>query len=209
MNHYFIGFLLKSEDSRKLMGAQNYLTSQLHKKNASILGKVTNFHTKFAYLGYLDNQTELLIRDKLNNVFEAIANKFKPLEGEMTEINLTKGIKTNKSIAIFYENKDLENIIIPYLRSYIDKMLDKPSEKVEPHISILRVDARDTGKILEKDPKSQKNILEQTFLPKENKFIIDSIQFLRGKPKITRTGAPSKYDEMDIEIINQYQLRGN
>ncbi len=208
MNHYFIGYLLKPDDSKKLIGGQNFITRTLNQKDVQVLGKVTDFHTKFSYLGYLDKATELLIKDKLSNVFEAISSKFGPLEGEMTRYGLTKGIKTKKSVAIYFKNADLENIIVPYIRSYTDHMLTKIPEDFEPHISLLRVDVKDTSKILEKDPRTGQDILEKTYLPKDNKFVIDSIQFLRGKPKIARTGAPSKYDEMDIEIIDQYKLRG-
>lgn len=205
MNHYFIGFLLKNEDARKISSTQTYLSNLLNRMDVDIIGKVLNFNTKFAYLGYLDHNSELIFKDKLNNIFEALSSKIKPNKSTYISYGIT-GSKTKKSISAIYKNEILEDVIVPYIRSYTDEMTQRTTiDDFIPHVAILRFNADDMGKIVKKD-KNGKTLLDKIFLPKPDYFEIDSIQLLRGKTVITRQGAPSKYDDMNIEVIAQYKL---
>lgn len=202
MNHYFIGKLLNPEDARKLVGKQKYLSKQIN-----VTGKVFNFNTKFAYLGYLDQSTELQLKDKLFNIFEAITAQYGPQKAKYTKYSVTGLKTTKKSVSVLYENKNITDIIVPYIRSYTDEITDGPSDFLA-HVALLRFDASDVGQIMKKNEK-ELTILNKTFMPEPNTFNIDSIDILRGVPKVRRSGAPSRYDDMDIEVVDKFVLRGN
>jgi hypothetical protein len=202
MNHYFIGKLLNPEDSKKLLKSQNYIS-----KNVPITNKIYNFNTKFAYLGYMDEQTMLELQNKISNVLEAISDNFGPQNCTYTRYGITGLKTTKKSIAALYDSNNLSNIIVPYLRSYIDKITGDNSD-FYPHISLLRIDANNVNKVLLED-ESGKNILQKTFLPDPNSFLIDSIDIMKGELMTKRTGLPSRYDDMNIKKISSYKLRGN
>ena len=63
MNHYFIGKVLNANDAKRLKGAQSYLSHSV-----PVVGKIFNFNTKFAYLGYMDEATILELQNKISNV---------------------------------------------------------------------------------------------------------------------------------------------
>lgn len=211
--HYFIGKMINNEESHQLNGSQNYLLKQMNNLGVAPSGKiqVKQFHTKFAYLGYTNKETELEVKDKLNNVFEALRNKFAPVQATYTGYNIT-GIKTKKSISLMYTCDLVSEIIVPYIRSYTEDMRYYPEEKNEPsfnpHVALIRFDAKDQNTLLKPDD-SGKNLLQKVFLPKDPHFMIDSIDLLCGKPRITRPGTPSKYDDMDIEVVHRYTFIGN
>lgn len=201
MNHYFIGKLLNPDDAKKLYGKQSFLS-----RNIPTTGKIFNFNTKFGYLGYMDEGTMLSLQDKLNNIFEALSNEFGPQKCKYIEYGITGLKTTKKSVSILYENDNIENIIVPYIRSYIDKITGETSY-FYPHVALVRFDVRDQSEILKEDEKG-KNILGRTFLPDPPEFLIDSVDILMGQTKIKRTGAPSKYDDMEMKVIHKYNLTG-
>ena len=195
MNYYFIGKLLNTNDGGKLNGPRGFLT-----RNIPSIGKVYNFNTKFAYLGYMNEATELVIKDKLNNMFEAIANKYAPQECQYTQYDITGPLKTKKAISILYENDNISNVIVPYIRSYTDAVFSYQQTEYVPHIAMLRFDPRESF---------NPSILQKTRLPTPNTFTIDSIDLLKGVPATTRAGPPSKYDDMYIKLVNRYPLTGS
>lgn len=199
MDHYFIGKLLNPEDSKKLIGKQSYITRNL---NVPITGKIINFNTKFTYLGYMDEQTMLKLQDKLNNVFEALTMKYKPQKCTYTGYGITGLRTTKKSIAALYNCPIVEQVIVPFIRSYTDDITGETAG-FYPHVSLLRIDARDQSEV------EKQSILNKTYLPDPNTFTIDSIDILKGTPKIRRSGPSSRYDDMEIKVINKYMLRGN
>ncbi len=202
MNHYFIGKMLNPEDSKKLNSSQSYISH-----NIPAVGKVFNFNTKFAYLGYMDEQTFLDLQNKISNVLEAITDKFGPQIGTYTGYGITGLKTTKKSVSVLYESDNLSKVIVPYLRSYIDEITGDTSD-FYPHVSLLRVEASDVKEVLKKDNQG-KDILEKVFLPKPNTFTVDSIDIMKGIPKIKRSGTPSRLDDMDIEFVNKYTLGGD
>lgn len=202
MNHYFIGKLLNPEDSKKLNSAQSYIA-----RSTPAVGKVFNFNTKFAYLGYMDEPTFLDLQNKISNVLEALTDKFGPQTCTYTGYGVTGLKTTKKSVSALYECDNLSKVIVPYLRSYIDEITGDTSD-FYPHVSLLRVEASDVKEVLKEDNQG-KNILQKTFLPKPNTFAVDSIDIMKGIPKIKRSGTPSRLDDMDIKFVNKYVLRGD
>jgi len=202
MNHYFIGKMLYPEDSKKLNSSQSFIA-----RGAPAVGKVFNFNTKFAYLGYMDQPTFLELQNKIGNVLEAISEKFGPQTCSYTNYGITGLKTTKKSVSILYECDNLSNVIVPYLRSYINEITGDTSD-FYPHVSLLRIEASDVKEVLKED-KDGKTVLQKTYLPKPNTFIVDSIDIMKGVPKIKRSGTPSRLDDMDIEFVNKYKLGGS
>jgi len=201
MNHYFIGKLLNPEDARKLIKSQGYIS-----RNIPTTGKVFNFNTKFAYLGYMDDQTFLALQNKLSNVLEALSDNIKPQTGKYTGYAITGLKTTKKSVAILYQNDIITNVLVPYLRSYVNKVTGDESDFL-PHVSLLRIDASDVNEVLKEDDKG-KNILQKTYLPDPKIFKIDSIDIMKGELLVKRTGQPSKTDDMNMRKVVSYPLRG-
>lgn len=202
MNHYFIGKVLIQNDAKKLNNAQSFLGRKI-----PTVGKIFNFNTKFAYLGYMNEQTMMELQSKISNVFETLTDTLGPQECTYTKYGITGLKTTKKSISILYENSKISDVIVPYLRSYTNQLTGDESD-FYPHISLLRIDANDVNEVMKEDDKG-KNILEKTFLPKPNTFTVDSIDIIKGTPIVKRMGQPSKYDDMDMKVINRYMLRGN
>lgn len=202
MNHYFIGKVLNQNDAKQLNGPQSFIA-----RNVPTVGKVFNFNTKFAYLGYMDENTILELQSKISNVLETLSDTFGPQSCTYTSFGITGLKTTKKSISILYKCDSVEKVIVPYLRSYINKFTGDESD-FYPHVSLLRIDANDVNEVLKEDD-SGKNILEKTFIPKQNTFDIDSIDIIKGTPIVKRMGQPSKYDDMDMKVINRYMLRGD
>jgi len=203
MNHYFIGKILNIPDSKKLNSGQTFISRNI---KVAPTGKIFKFNTKFAYLGYMDHQTFLELQNKISNVLEALSEKFGPQTCKYTKYDITGLKTTKKSISILYSCNNINNVIVPYLRSYINEITGDTSD-FKPHVSLLRVDASDIKEVLKED-NTGKNILEKVFLPKENTLLIDSIDIMRGIPKIKRSGTPSRLDDMDIEFVSKYSLNG-
>lgn len=203
MNHYFIGKMLNPEDSKKLNSSQSFIG----RSTVPIAGKVFNFNTKFAYLGYMDQPTFLELQNKIGNILEAVSEKFGPQTCTYTNYGITGLKTTKKSVSILYECDNLSKVIVPYLRSYINEITGDTSD-FYPHISLLRIEASDVKEVLKED-KDGKTILQKTYLPKPNTFTVNSIDIMKGVPKIKRSGTPSRLDDMDIEFVNKYELIGD
>ena len=55
-NHYFIGYMIRFDNELiKELNKANKVISKF--KNVKIKNEVHNYHTRFIYLGYLDNET--------------------------------------------------------------------------------------------------------------------------------------------------------
>ncbi len=201
MNHYFIGKLLNPEDTKKLIKNQSFIS-----RNIPTIGKVFNFNTKFAYLGYMDEPTMLELQNKISNVLETISDSFGPQTCTYTGYGITGLKTTKKSVSVLYDCDTFSKIIVPYLRSYIDQVTGDTSD-FYPHVSLLRIDAGDVNEVLKEDNKG-KNILQKTYLPDPKTFSIDSIDIMKGELIIKRSGQPSRYDDMNIKKINSFKLRG-
>lgn len=202
MNHYFIGKVLNTEDAKKLIKSQSFIS-----RNIPTVGKVFNFNTKFAYLGYMDDKTILDLQNKISNVLEAVTDNFGPQICTYTGYGITGLKTTKKSVSTLYKCDNISNTIVPYLRSYINEITEDTSD-FYPHVSLLRIDAGDVSEVLKEDNKG-KNILQKTYLPDPKTFKIDSIDIIKGIPLIKRVGTPSRYDDMELKVINKYALRGN
>ena len=200
MNHYFIGKFLNQDDQKKLFGKQTYLS-----KNLPITNKVENLNTKFAYLGYFDDLTMLELQDKLNNVMESITSYIDPINAIYKNYSITGLKTTKKNISILYDCPIITDIVVPYIRSYTNQFTEDTSD-FYPHISLLRFDAKNLTTILNKTDNKGNNILENTFLPEPNTFLLDSIDIMKGVPKFRRSGPSSRYDDMDITIIHRYNI---
>lgn len=202
MNHYFIGKLLNPEDANRLKGKQSYLSRQI-----PTTGKVFNFNTKFAYLGYMDEKTMLELQDKLNNVFETLTENITTQKCVYTKYDITGPKTTKKSISLLYQNPTIENVVVPYIRSFTDGITEmRDAEGYTPHVALVRFDARDIGEVMKKNVKDL-TVLNKTFMPEPREFTVDSIDIMRGELKVRRSGPPSPDDDMDLKVVHKYRLR--
>ena len=104
MNHYFIGKLLNPDDAKKLIKNQSYIS-----RNIPTVGKVFGFNTKFAYLGYMDDQTLLNLQNKISNILEATTDNFSPQTCTYSGYGITGLKTTKKSVAVLYDCDRMES----------------------------------------------------------------------------------------------------
>ena len=195
MHHYFIGKLLNPEDSKNLIGAQGYIERKTKSK------KVVELNAKFAYLGYMDDATFLELQDKISNITGVISEKFKAQECVYTGFGITGEKTTKKSVSIMYKNDVITQILVPYLRSFISTITNE-SNIFYPHISLARINTSDINQELE-------SFVETIRVPKTQSFTIDSLDIMKGIPKVIRSGPSSKLDDMDMELVQSYKLVGS
>ena len=196
MHHYFIGKLLNEDDSKNLSGAQSYIVKKTGSK------KITNLNAKFAYLGYMDEETFLQLQDKISNILGSISDNFAPHTCKYTGFDITGEKTTKKSISVLYENDVITKILVPYLRSYLSPITGE-SNVFFPHVSLARIDVQNINDEI-------RDIVSKVFIPKYNPtFKIDTIDIMKGIPKVVRSGPSSKLDEMDMVLVSSYKLVGS
>ena len=193
MHHYFIGKLLNQEDSKNLIGTQSYISRKINSK------KISNLNIKFAYLGYMDDETFLSLQDKISNIMSALSENVSASKSMYTGFGITGEKTTKKSVSIMYQNDIITKIVVPYLRSYLSPITGESMDYF-PHISLTRIDVNNITADIEE-------FLTTVRIPQNNTFTIDTIDILKGIPKIVRPGPSSKLDDMDMEVRASYALK--
>lgn len=205
-NHYFIGYRIRFDNNliNSLNKSKKYIQSLQDVKAKDL---VHNYHTRFLYLGYLDNETSnTLIHDKLDPVLQLLVNKLSKYSSNMIcnidpEIKIFGHKSTYKKIGIFYKNEMIETKIVPALREIMKDIYGEYKFTYNPHINIMSI--YPLNKVKTELLKS-KLIHSDISLPKS--FSIDSIDILKSSTIQTRTGKASKNDESKIETILTYKL---
>ena len=188
--HYFIGAKLDNNISNNLEKIKQSVPQHL------IHHEQRTFHTRFVYLGYLSDEHAEQFVQFLNPAFIALAKRFKSLKGNFGNYN-SQQKSGYKKISINYESDIISNIVVPYLRSYVNKILHyENNNNYSPHVNLFT--AKD---------KFDASRMHNNMIP--NHFNINSIDILAGTPVNRRSGTPSKNDTMNMEIYRSIPFVGN
>jgi hypothetical protein len=205
-NHYFIGHMIRFEPSLiKSFDKSKRFIENL--KDVRVKDATNNYHTRFIYLGYLDDKTaNELIDNKLDIILQTVVNKIDS-KTYNTTCNIEGGINiyghksTYKKVAIYYKNDLIEKKIVPLLRKITEDLYGKYKYKYNPHINLMSVYPLTATKL---DVVKSKLYSSDIELPKT--FTIDSIDILKSSTVELRKGRSSKNDESNVETIYTYKF---
>lgn len=219
-HHYFIGKRLKKSDAMKIRDVQQ----DIQNKNEFIepQEKINNIYSPFLYLGYfnenIENKLKLLILPELF----AIAEKFGPMRCPLNNYSLTGQSRKYKYIGLTYKspNNYLEDIIIPYMKSYMDKYTDSDLvyENI-PMIPLYRLNNKKIQEFTEINPSTKSNgktVFTDIKFPAvgydsklKSKYIdIDSLDLLRATPITVKKGKKSFNEALHIDSVLSIPLAG-
>ena len=201
-SHYFIGTKLDDLSSKNLRSLQKWLKRVF--KSPKTKYDYT-FHSRFIYLGYLTDSTASKFIHYLNPYLQAISSSISNLCVKYTRVVVcSKKNSDYLDIAVEYENDILEKTVIPYLNDAVRPILrDFLNNNFIPVINLLSIPKKKFNY------KYVKERLSTARLPKTNTFFINKIDVLKGTLKEIRVGQPSQYDEMLLDVSNNYPLQGN
>jgi len=220
-HHYFIGKRLKKSDAMKIRDVQQ----DIQNKNEFLepQDKINNIYSPYIYLGYFNERIEGKLKQLILPELYAIAEKFGPLRCSLRGYSLTGQSRNYKYVGLTYETPHnyLEEIIIPYLKSYLDDYtgINLTYENI-PMVPLYRLRRKKIDQFLKNNPHSTNNKGKVAFsnyrLPSigYNKksgskfFDIDSIDLLRATPVTVRKGKSSLNEQLHIDTVFQIPLAG-
>lgn len=220
-HHYFIGKRLKKNDAVKIREVQQDILN--HNDFLQPVDKINNIYTPFIYLGYFNESIEYKLNQLLVPEMFAVAEKFGSMKCFLKNYSLTGQSRNYKYVGLTYDtpNNYLENIIIPYLKSYLDKYtgVNLVYENV-PMIPLFRLRKREIDEFLRMNPHSKNNKGKSVFrdikLPelsfdsktKQRYFYLDSIDLLRATPMVVKKGKKSFNEALHIDSVLSIPLAG-
>lgn len=219
-HHYFIGKRLKKIDALKIKESQ----SLIQQKNLFIEPNeiINNIYTPFIYLGYFSEDVEQRLKNLLLPELFAVGEKFGPMKCPIRNFSFTGQARKFKYLGLTYEspNNYLENIIIPYLKSYTDTFtgLNLSYENI-PMIPLFRLNYQKQSLFLKENQhvRDSHNKYIFTNLPtpqlrrdEGSRFIeIDSLDLLRATPSTIKKGRKSFNEDLIIDTIISIPFDGN
>ena len=220
-HHYFIGKRLKKSEASKLRDVQQDIMGKNELLESS--EKINNIYSPYIYLGYFNENIEGKLKQLLVPLLFAVAEKFGPMRCPIKNFSLTGQSKKYKYVSLTYEtpNDYLENIIIPYLKSYLDEYtgLNLMYENI-PMIPLFRLKKHKIDGFLKTNPhtKNRNKIVFPNFkLPglafnskTKSKYIdIDSLDLLRATPLTVKKGKKSFNEQLHIDSVMSIPLAGD
>ena len=219
-SHYFIGKRLNPYESKKLETTLSYVlrrNSFLDKKDST-----RDFMTSFIYLGYLEDKVAYDLLNLLDPYILALAQKTAPAKCVYKQFELMGDKTTHKNFSISYEseNRIVHNTIMPYLQFALEEILEEQHKEqlgFEPNVNLVKIKTkllsqfRNNNKIIIKDGDE---VLPNYFVGKpQNKnkeqfFMFDSIDVIKGKPEELKVGTQSKTDRLILDTIRSVPLTG-
>lgn len=221
-HHYFIGKRLNKDDAIKIRNMQQ----EIFQKNNYLQPetKVASMYTPYLYLGYFGEKVEDKLKHLLLPQFFAIAERFGPMKSHLKRYSFTGQSNNFQYLGLEYHTPDnyLENIIIPYIKSYMDNYtgLDLTYETI-PMVPLLRLNANEMTKFANQNvyvkDESGKVVFTGLSMPnvkydssKKEKYIdIDSIDLLRATPINVKKGRKSFNEQLQIDVLMSIPLGGN
>ena len=175
-NSYFIGYIFKDE-MKPLSAMQHKISQDVN------VAKVLPLHSPFIYLGKLKEELANQFLQYLNPLFLAIVENNGPLHSTLKSF---KFIKMNHKyyFVICYENKHLENHIIPFLKKYGTDHIIETHYLDKNHLYIPLTMSNDMNE----------DIKDIVHIPYNPNFEIDSIDVYKI----------NKYNE--ISVVTTYPL---
>ena len=207
-HHYFIGYILRFDNNFNNI-LEKYIEKINKIKEINIKHTVDTIHTRFLYLGYLDDNTaSLLINNKLKPILESMVNKISKSDLNTNckinkELKIIGDKKTYNKIAMTYNNELIETKIVPLFKNITDKVYQGSKYTFLPHINLMSIKSI---------PEYKRDIIENKInynLEFPNSFNLNSIDILRSNIFETRVGSPSKNDKSILETIFTFQINNN
>ena len=219
-HHYIIGKRLNKNDAMKIRDVQQ----EIQNKNEFLepQDKINNIYSPFLYLGYfnenIENKLKLLVLPELF----AIAEKFGPMRCPLSNYSLTGQSKRYKYLGLTYKSPEnyLEDIIIPYLKSYMDKYTNSnlTYENI-PMIPLYRLNHKKKDEFFKTNPSTKSNgktVFTDIKFPSigynsklKSKYIdIDSLDLLRATPITVKKGKKSFNEALHIDSVLSIPLAG-
>jgi len=200
-NHYFIGFIIKdSETSRGLKVLQNILDQPKFKlKNVLVYNSLVS---SFIYLGYLTEETATEFIKFLNPLLLAISNSISPINCIYSSV-VSVFDDHKQTININYDAEILTKKIIPYLRKYgVDPILGEHMCNIKPTIPLVSV------KLSSANINNARNGVRNVYPPRKKNFMISTIDLYRGEPVEVGGQIIGNDNNMAVELITSYPLKG-
>lgn len=219
-SHYFIGKRLNPYESKKMETSLSYVL----RKNSFLPQKdsTKDFMTSFIYLGYLNDQVAYDLLNVLDPYILALAQNTKPIKCTYTHFELSGHKTTHKNFSVSYqsENNLVHNVIMPYLQYAMEDVLEEPHKELlgyEPNINLVKIRTslltqfRNQNRILKEN---DIEVLPNYFVGKpqnrgkEQYFMLDSIDVIKGKPEELKVGTQSQTDRLILDTIRSVPLTG-
>ena len=203
-HHYFIGHMIRFNPSL-INSLQKYITSITKNNNITSKHIVHDFHTRFLYLGYLDESTaNKLITTKLQPIIEILVKKISDThwntECTIQKLKIIGNKSTYQKIALIYHNELIENKIVPLLKKITDDVYGGTKYPFLPHINLMSIKPISNHRVEDIEQKLDYDVE----IPKT--FNLSSIDILRSSTLKTRSGRSSKNDESIVETLKTYQI---
>ena len=203
-NHYFISAVIDNESMiekiklvrKKLIN--KYSVKELHYPNL--------ISTNLIYLGYFDvSVADLYMNKIISYLCKSVINKFGSMECNLTNFKMTYDKKYYRIMLQLEDSKSyLKKYIIPYLhKNGVEKIYG--SKKFESKASIDVIYFKESKKIESQKQKFGRKFKIMLDYPTD-KFIINKLSLIKGSPLVSRSGTPSTHDQMDFEVVKDYQF---
>lgn len=219
-HHYFIGKRLKKADAMKIRDVQQEILN--NNEFLDPIDRINNIYSPYIYLGYFNENIENKLKELLLPELFAIAEKFGPMRCPLKDYSLTGQSRNYKYVGLTYESPDryLEDIIIPYLKDYMDKYTgtNLVYENI-PMIPLYRLRHKNIEQFVKINPHTKndgKTVFPNIRMPNvsynkktQSKYIdLDSIDLLRATPVTIKKGKKSFNEALHIDSVLSIPLAG-
>lgn len=208
-SHYFIGHKINFEPEL-LNAIQQYTSNLQQNKNIRTKHSSPGLHTRFIYLGYLDNNTaQDLIENKLKPLLEYIVSKLNKLNLNTEcliepKVQIDGHKRTYQKVQIVYSNKMIEEKIVPILRKITEPIYGEYEFTFTPHINIMSIEP-----VKSKNKELYENKMKYYGIELPHSFNLSSIDILKSTTLESRVGRASKNDASNIEVISTFELNNS
>ena len=203
-SHYFIAAVIDNEQMiekiklvrKKLIN--KYSIKELHYPNL--------ISTNLIYLGYFDMSVADLYMNKIISFLcKSVINKFGSMECNLTNFKMTYDKKFYRIMLQLEDSKSyLKKYIIPYLhKNGVEKIYG--TKKFESKASVDIIYFKESKKIESQKEKFGRKFKIMLDYPTD-KFIINKLSLIKGTPLVSRSGTPSTHDQMDFEVVKDYEF---
>ena len=200
--HYFIGAVFNNrEQIQDLVRVKKTIKGKLKSKyQLDQHGYHSNykFSTNLVYLGYLEeNIAEKYMENIFDKLLKELTQNIQELECQYTDFTISND---NSFYRISLDYKDTEDklnkVILPYLNQVGIKPI-YPNRNIEkPKIELLYVNKKKISYF------EKRNFYTK---PPSNSFKLDYLTLIKGIPTVSRSGAQSVHDQMNLEEVEKYK----
>jgi hypothetical protein len=226
-HHYLIGKRLSKDSSMKIKDLQTQLQNQY--SFLTPVSRVQNIYTPFLYLGYLSESVEPKLKNLVSPQLFSLGEDLSSHRLYLNGYTFTGQSNSFKYLGLTYEDPEnaIENVIIPYLKSYLDVYTEMNLlyENI-PMIPLFRLNNNMQKQFLQENQNKYeiKEIGNRKYpyfnnisLPNvkydkdaKKKFVeFDSIELLRATPIKIKKGKKSFNEQLAIDSILSIPLAGN